>query len=148
MNQWRGNCQFAAVLLHRCRICAAILVSAVTLASAGCSRDDQRLQAQREALESLGESTAAITEAWLAGDVSGTYTSTALQQVFVLVEQERRSLTAAPATLLDPRGAQLSEAAEQLSRLLAAMLHDVRAANASAMRQHVASIPIRASEPS
>jgi hypothetical protein len=84
----------------------------------------------------------AIGEAWLSGDVSGTYAGTALKQTFHLVEQERASLAASPQALVDPRGAQLSQAAERLSRLLAVMMHDVCAANAAAVRQHLAEIPV------
>jgi hypothetical protein len=81
-------------------------------------------------------------EAWLSGSVSGTYTCTALEETFRLVEQERASLATAPRNLSDPRGARLSQAAEQLSRLLARLILDVRAADASSARAHVAEVPI------
>jgi hypothetical protein len=119
-----------------------IVIAAVALGSASCSRQDQRLQQHREKFESLGASTAAIGEAWLAGSTSGTYTTTALQQTLLLVEQERCALASTPDALLDSRGAELSQAAERLSRLIAAMMHDVGAADAASLRQHLTKIPI------
>lgn len=120
-----------------------IVCTAIAVASAGCSRQDTRLQQHREKLESLGATTAAIADDWLAGSTSGTYTLTALEKTFLLVEQERAALASSPEPLIDPRGAELSQAAERLSRLIAEMRQDVRAADASAVRQRVASIPIK-----
>jgi hypothetical protein len=114
----------------------------MTLISVGCSRLDSRLQQHKEKLESLGATTAAIGEAWLAGSVSGTYSRTALEQTFLLVEQERATLASSPEALIDPRGAELSQAAERLSRLLAAMTQDVTRADTPSARRHLAEIPI------
>jgi hypothetical protein len=125
------------------RLCARLLCAAVALVSSGCSRQDARLQQQREKFESLGATTAAIADDWLAGSTSGTYTLTALEQTFLLVEQQRAALASSPDALLDPRGAQLSQAAESLSRLIAAMRQDVRAADAASLRRREARIPIR-----
>ena len=84
----------------------------------------------------------AIDEAWLDGKLSGTFTVTALEQTLQLAEQERAALAASPEKLADPRGAQLSQSAEQLSRLLAATIRDVRAADAGAVRRHLADNPL------
>ena len=121
---------------------SCVIVAALTVVSAGCSRQDERLRQHQEKFESLGSTTAAIGEAWLAGSTSGTYTRTALEQTQVLVEQERSALASVPEMLLDPRGAGLSQAAERLSRLLAAMIHDVGAADAESVRRHLTHIPI------
>jgi hypothetical protein len=43
--------------------------------------------------------------------------------------------------LIDPRGARLSDSAEQLERVVAAMLHAVRGADAAAVRRQLATIP-------
>jgi hypothetical protein len=118
----------------------ARLCVAIALLSSGCSRQDTRLQQHREKFESLGATTAA---SWLAGSTSGTYALTALEQTFLLVEQQRAALASSPDALLDPRGAQLSQAAESLSRLIAEMREDVRAADAAGVRQEEARIPIR-----
>ena len=120
--------------------CAIVVLA---LASGACSRQDARLEQHRKKFESLGATTAAIGEAWLSGSVSGTYTVTALEQTFLLVEKERTTLASAPEALLDPRGAHLSQAAERLSRLLAAVIGDVQSADAEAVRRRLAEIPIR-----
>jgi hypothetical protein len=120
-----------------------LLCVVLLLPSAGCSRQDQRLQQHRKQFESLGATTAAISEAWLAGSVSGTYALTALDQTFRLVGQEQTALAGAPRALIDARGAELSQAAEKLLRLLALLTRDIRSADASAVRQHLAEIPIK-----
>jgi hypothetical protein len=135
------------VVLNRSSILSYFVMAAVTLTCVTCSWQDERLQQHQEKFESLGSTMVAIGEAWLSGSVSGTYAVTALEQTFHLVEQERASLTASPQALVDPRGARLSEAADRLSRLLAVMIHDVRAANAAAVRQHLAEIPVLPEQP-
>jgi hypothetical protein len=122
---------------------ASWIVLTAALAAAGCSRQEARLQQHREKFESLGSSTSAIAEAWLAGATSGTYTGTALEQMFLLVEQERTALASTPDALVDPRGVELSQAAERLSRLIAAMTEDVRATDAASLRRHLSGIPIK-----
>jgi len=123
---------------------SAVVALALTLV--GCARQDARLQQHKEKFESLGETTAAICEAWLDGDVSGTYTRTALDQTFMLVEQERTALAASPEALLDPRGASLSQSAERLSRLIATLIQAVEGANDASVRQRLTEIPIRPSD--
>ena len=120
-------------------------IVALALTAAACGRQDTRLQQHTDKFESLGETTAAICDAWLNGDVSGTYTHTALDQTFMLVEQERTALAATPEALLDPRGADLSQSSERLSRLIATLIHDVDGANDASVRQRLTQIPIRAS---
>jgi hypothetical protein len=123
------------------RAAAATVVLAVMLASS-CASQQDTIQQQQEQLESLGATTQALGEAWLAGNLSGTYTRTALEQAFAQVEQARTALAARPRTLLDPRAARLSQGAEQLSRVIAAMVHDVDGADADRVRAHLAAIPI------
>ena len=121
------------------------MIAALSLTVAACTRQDARLEQHKKDFESLGETTAAICEAWLAGDLSGTYTRTALDQTFMLVEQERTALAASPEALLDSRGAALSQSGERLSRLIATLIHQVEGANAASVRQLLTNIPIRAS---
>jgi hypothetical protein len=114
----------------------------VILSLAGCSRHDWQIQQHQEALQSLGSSARVIVQAWLDGQVSGTYTQTALEQIFRLIEQERAALASRPEMLIDERGARLSDTADHLERLVAAMVHAVRGADAAAAHRHLANIPI------
>lgn len=123
------------------RLAIALELAAVMLCI-GCSRQDARLDQHRKNLESLGATTKVIAEAWLSGAVSGTYTETALEQTFHLVEQERAKLASRPEVLRDPRGAGLSQDAEQLSRLIASMIGDVGSADGDSARHRLASLPI------
>jgi hypothetical protein len=127
--------------------CLAIIAAAALFAVA-CTGQDERLRQHRQKFESLGSTMSAIDEGWLAGDLSGTTTANALEQTLQLVEQERAALAASPESLADPRGAQLSQAAERLSRLLAATIRDVRAADAAAVRRSLADNPLMPSGPS
>jgi hypothetical protein len=119
---------------------------AVVLCLGACSSQQSRIQQHQEKLESLGATTAAVGDAWLGGNLRGRYTVTALEQTFLQVEQERTALASAPEMLLDPRGAALSQQAEQLSRLIATLIHDVRGADGESVRRRLADIPIRPHE--
>jgi hypothetical protein len=130
-------------LARSCLISAA--VAAVGLTIVGCARQDTRIQQHQEKLESLGSTTAAVGEAWLAGSTSGTFTRTALERTFLLVEQERSALASKPQALVDPRGAQLSQVAERLSRLVALTIDNVAAADAGSVRRRLTEIPIKSS---
>jgi hypothetical protein len=106
-----------------------------------CRREDARLQQHQEKFASLAATTNAIANAWLAGHVSGTYGHTALEQTFMLLEQERSDLASSPRSLADSRGARMSQDAERLSRALASMIHDIDGADAAAVRQRLHDIP-------
>jgi len=56
-------------------------------------------------------------------------------------DHERATLASTPDALIDRRGAELSDSAEALSRVIAALLDDVRGADAAAVRQRLATIP-------
>jgi hypothetical protein len=121
----------------------ALAVSLVIVAlGIGCSRQDERLEQHKKNLESLGATTKVVAEAWLSGHVSGTYTRTALDQTFYLVEQERATLASKPAMLQDARGAALSQDAEQLSRLIASIVGDVTSADGHSVRRRLTMLPI------
>jgi hypothetical protein len=118
-----------------------ILALAAVIGVSGCTGRDRQLQQHREKFQSLGASTRAIADAWLAGTTSGTYTATALEQTFLLLEQERHALGAAPELLGDPRGAELSQTSERLARTIASMVRDVRAADPAAVRRQMDALP-------
>jgi hypothetical protein len=119
-----------------------IVAIIAAMALAACTSQSDALEQHQEKLESLGASSAAIAEAWLGDTVSSKYTSTALEQIYQLVEQERTALAAKPQALADARGAYLSAAAERLSRLLAVMMQDVAHGDPAALRDHASKIPI------
>jgi hypothetical protein len=123
------------------RLTLAIELVAVLMCM-GCSRHDAQLEQHKKNLGSLSATTKVIAEAWLGGSVSGTYTRTALEQTFYLVEQERAKLASKPEMLQDPRGAALSQEAEQLSRLIASMIGDVGTSDGDSARQRLASLPL------
>ena len=120
----------------------AVILLAATLLSSACATQQDTIQQQKEQLQSLGATTRLIGQDWLAGRLSGTYTKTALEATFAQIEQQRATLAAKPAKLLDERAARLSQQAEELSRLVAHLLHDVQGADAAAARIRLAAIPI------
>jgi hypothetical protein len=120
-----------------------LCVVVLALTACACSLHDQQLRQHQQAFESLGATTQALGVGWLSGHLSGTFTQTALEQTFRLVEQERTALGASPEMLIDARGARLSDTAEGMSRVIAAMLRDVRAADAARARADLAAIPIQ-----
>src|SRR4051812_45626487 len=122
-----------------CRTIAGLCLVAA-LSSSACSRQDRRLEQHQKALQSLASTTHAVVDAWLAGHVSATYTQTTLESTFRLIEQERTAVASTPDTLIDPRGARLSDAADQMVRLIAQIISDVRTADGAAARRHLASL--------
>ncbi len=125
----------------------SIVLVLIAMVTTGCTRHDERLRQHREKLESLAASTNALGKAWLSGRTSGTYTRNALAHVFLLVEQERNSMTSRPDALVDPRGAQLSQSAERLERLLATLRHDVSVSDVQSVRRTLSSLSTLATEP-
>lgn len=113
-----------------------------TMLVAACTSRSDALTQHQEKFESLGASTVAIAEDWLGGATSSRYTGTALEQIYQLVEQERTALARTPQALAETRGAQQSEAAERLSRLLAVMIQDIKRGDQAAFHDHASKIPI------
>ena len=119
------------------RILAAAVITA---ALCGCSSPQKQLEQAQKKIDGLTATTRTIAEAWLSGDVSATYSRTAFEQTLELLDQQRASLGTSPALLLDARGASLSRDAEQLSRLLAALIEDARNRDGASARQHLSEV--------
>lgn len=115
------------------------IVAAVLLTA--CSTPDQQLQDIQKNVEGLTATTRAIGGAWVRGDVSATYSRTALRQTARLLDQQRSALAASSELLINPRGASISREAEQLSRIIAAISDDAEKRDIDAARQHVAQLP-------
>jgi hypothetical protein len=136
-------CHGGRYLPHPLSTPVLVLILATGAATAACSTAQNRIQHHQEKFRSLASTADTIGNAWLGGTVSGTYASTALEQTFLLVEQERRGLASAPRTLSDPVGAQLADAADQLARVIALLKQQIAAADVAAVRQHLSQIPLR-----
>jgi hypothetical protein len=117
-----------------------ILLGTAVFCSA-CNGQERRLQQRQEKIESLGATATAVGNAWLDQSVSSTYARTALDQTFLLLEQERSTLASSPENLIDGRGARLSQAAERLARTIALISDDVTRGDATSARQHLSTVP-------
>jgi hypothetical protein len=113
----------------------------LALGCVSCARHDSQIQLHREALQSLRSTAHATVTAWLAGNVSGTFTRTALERTYLLVEQERTALAKRPEMLIDSSGAALSDSAEHLARLIALLMKDIRDADSESARAHRSALP-------
>jgi hypothetical protein len=113
----------------------------MVLVCLSCSSRDVRLAQHDDTLKSLGATTRMIADAWLSGNTSGTYTHTALDQTYHLVEQERAAIVRTPEMLQDPRAVSLAQEAERLSRLIASMMGDVATSDGPSARQRLATLP-------
>jgi len=118
----------------------AIALLTLTAALAGCGSPASQLDEIQKKIDGLTATTRAIGESWLRGDVSPTFARTAFLQTLRLLDDQRTSLTESPQLLLDPRGAALSRRAEQLSRVLAALVDAARQRDDGAAREHLSRI--------
>jgi hypothetical protein len=89
----------------------------------------------------LSGTTRAVTEAWLVGDVSATYSATAFEQTLELLDAQRATLNASPELLVNPLGASLSRRSEQLARLVASLAVDAKTGDTDAARHQLAELP-------
>jgi putative membrane protein len=135
-----GLAFFAAWLREsgrRAQLVSFIWLLAVASVMSGCRSQDEILKEQNKQLASLRETVAALGDGWLAGNVSATYTRTALEQTLQLLETERTELVASPQLLADPQGAAISQTADRLSRVAALVWKDVGDGDSDAARRHL-----------
>ena len=125
----------------------ALVALGITAALGACSSPAKQLVQAQKKIDGLAATTRAIGQAWLNGDVSSTYTGTAFKQTLQLLDEQRASLNASPKLLLDPRGASLSRNAEQLSRVLAALIEDARSNDGASAREHLSQMPSEGTAP-
>lgn len=123
--------------MHGVRLAAIFAL----LCASSCSRKDQQLVDHSEAFQSLSATATAVVDDWLNGSISGTYTLTALDQTYLLVEQERASMSSSASTVIDPRGAALADSASELAHHIALMMAAVRSADAASARRQLDDLP-------
>jgi hypothetical protein len=115
-----------------------IAIVGMLVALTGCSRRDRELFEHTKTMRSLTATTTAIGEGWLAGSLSGTYTQTALERTFQLLEEDRRTLATSPRQRIDPRAEKIAQTGENLSRILVRLAEAVGSADAAAVRDRLA----------
>jgi cytochrome c oxidase assembly factor CtaG len=138
-----GLAFFAAWLREsgrRTRYASFAWLIVVVLGASACRSQDAILKQQTKALASFGATVATVGDAWLAGSVSTTYTRTVLEQTLQLLETSRSELVASPRLLADAKGADLSQTADELSRIIAAVWKNVGDGDAITVRRQLAEL--------
>jgi len=118
---------------------AAVAISA-------CRSPDAEVQKHAQKIASLRATTLSITEAWLQGQVNGTYAEGALEQTFHLVEQERAAVASTPSGLARSRSNALAREAEAISRVIAALSQDVQSRDGVNARRRVGDLRVATPE--
>jgi hypothetical protein len=113
--------------------------------TAGCAAASSDVEKHAEKMASLRASTVAVGESWLAGDVSGTYTRAALEQIFELVDQERAAVAANAEDLARPAAESVARDGEQLQRALASISNGVAGRDGSSVRRQLTDLSGRPS---
>jgi hypothetical protein len=114
-----------------------VVPCALALLMNGCTSKESDVQQHAEKLDSLRASAAAVVNAWLAGDASGSYTLATLERTFQLVEDERSAVAATPQDLVVPAANSVARHGEELERVLAALADAVGRRDGSGARRHL-----------
>lgn len=119
--------------------------AAFTLTVGGCTSQSAKLEEHAEKLRSIRATTASVSEAWTAGELSGTFARVALEQAFQLLQKERAAIAPTATALANPAAAALARDSDELERRIAALVRDIETSDHTAARRRV--VDARASTP-
>src|SRR4051812_40265605 len=105
---------------------------AMTLGATGCRTDRDIATEHQRRITSFQATAVMAGEAWLSGTVSQRYTRATLESTARLLDEQRAELSSNMPLLATSEGATLSQAEEQLSRTLAALVDAVNTRDAPA----------------
>jgi hypothetical protein len=111
----------------------------------GCGSTQDLINQQQKALISLSSTVTAVGKAWLEGNVSTTYSRTALETTARLLEKERAEIAASADALADPAVAAMSESQHQLARQISLLRKALEESDAATVRQLIAAVGLRRS---
>jgi hypothetical protein len=112
----------------------------VVAGAIACRTPQQTLTKESRTLGSLRATTAAVGDAWLAGDVSSTFALTALERTMQLLETTRSELVASPRLVANPELAALAQSADRLTRTVGLLWKNVGDRDTAQVRRHLADI--------
>jgi hypothetical protein len=119
----------------------SVLVIAFAAFICSCGSQQQEIDKLRASLTSLRATTAAVSNAWLNGQVSTVYIGTTLDTTEALLRRDRETLLSMPPDALsDPAARSLGDAQGRLARVLAALSRAVDANDATGVRTNLALI--------
>ena len=119
--------------------------AALTLTVSGCTSPSAALEEHAEKLRSIRATTALVSEAWTAGELSGTFARVALEQAFQLLQKERAAIAPTATALANPAAAALARDSDELERRIAALVRDIETSNRTPARRRL--VDARASTP-
>jgi hypothetical protein len=123
----------------RKRTTPPVALSAALLV-AGCAQPSAVEQHQK-ALQSLAATSRAVASSWLEGYMTARSASQAFSQTATLLDSERSALSSQSRLLVDPRGATLSQHAEQLARAIAGLTDAIDRGDSTGVRQQLPLVP-------
>jgi hypothetical protein len=122
------------------RLLLLLTACGAALSVGACGDDRRALADDRHVLMSCRETAAMLADGWLSGDLSTTYTRTALDTTARLLAERQSALAVDLSRLATPEGRSLSQSEERLSGRLASLSAAVGAADATAARRGLAGL--------